>query len=110
MGLVPKVVKYVWSTTLPVGAAVRRRGLGRPWMVVAESGEGHLGTWRTYVFNAYEAYKETFGGEPPARPVGIGILSDANATRSQAYADYDDIVALQRGDAGSGIKEYLRVD
>jgi hypothetical protein len=100
-GLVPESIKYVWSSTLPVGSAMRRSGIGRPWMVVAESGEDELGKWNTYVFNLYEAYKATFGGDPPEVTAGIGILSDANSTKSKAYADYDDILALKHADVVS---------
>ena len=72
-------------------------------MVVAESGRENLGDWHTYVFNLYEAYKKTFGGSPPDKPIGIGILSDANSTHSKAYADYDDIRALKHAEADSGV-------
>ncbi len=110
LGLIPESVKYVWSATLPVGAATQRSGIGRPWNIVAESGEEHMGEWRTYTFNAYEAYKKTFGGNPPDKPEGIGILSDANSTKSKAYADYDDIRALKQANADSGIKEKLKAE
>ncbi len=109
-GLIPESVKFVWSTTLPVGSAARRSGTGRPWVVVAESGAEGLGEWRTYSFNLYEAYKKTFGSEPPDRPIGIGLLSDANSTKSSAYADYDDILALKQADADSGVKQHLKAE
>ena len=105
---IPKSIKFVWSTTLPVGSATRRSGIGKPWNVVVESGSENLGEWRTYVINAYEAYQKTFGGNPPDRPLGIGILSDANSSHSKAYADYDDIRALRHADADSGIKNILK--
>lgn len=110
LGLLPESVKYVWSSTLPVGSAMRRSGTGRPWMVVADSGKENLGEWRTYVFNAYEAYKKTFGGNPPDVPIAIGILSDANSMKSKAYADYDDIIALKNANADSGVKEFLKAE
>ncbi|MFQ6115361.1 MAG: DUF3047 domain-containing protein, partial [bacterium] len=110
LGLIPESVKYVWSTTLPVGSTMRRSGMGKPWMIVAESGEEHLGEWRTFVFNVYDAYKKTFRGKPPDTAIAIGILSDGNSTHSKAYADYDDIKALQKADADSGIKEFLRAE
>ena len=110
LGLIPESVKYVWSSTLPVGSAMRRSGVGKPWMVVADSGSEHLGEWRTYVFDAYQAYKDTFGGEPPATAIGIGILSDANSTHSFAYADYDDIRALKTANADSGVKKILEAE
>lgn len=108
--LVPETVKYVWSSTLPVGAAVRRDGVGRPWMVVVETGTDHLGEWRTYVFNLRDAYRDTFGRSPPRKPIGIGVLSDANSMKSHAYADYDDIRALRTADAAvtSGVDQILQ--
>lgn len=110
LGLIPESVKYVWSTTLPVGSAMLRSGVGKPWMVVAESGTEHLGEWRTYVFDAYEAYQKTFGGTPPDTPIGIGILSDANSTHGMAYADYDDIRAVQSAGADSGVRQILEAE
>jgi ABC-type transporter MlaC component len=110
LGLIPETVKYVWSSTLPVGSAMRRSGTGRPWMVVAESGDQKLGEWHTFVFNAYEAYQKTFGGKPPEVPIAIGLLSDANSTHSKAFADYDDIIALKSANAGSGVKEFLKAE
>jgi len=109
-GLIPESVKYVWSTTLPIGSAVRRRGVGKPWMVVAGSGEAGLGVWHLCVFDLRDAYRKTFGGNPPERPIGIAILSDANSTTSQAYADYDDIRALREADVAvdGGVREILQ--
>lgn len=110
LGLIPESVKYVWSATLPVGSAMRRSGTGRPWMIVADSGGQNLGEWRTYIFNAYEAYQKTFGGKPPDVPIAIGILSDANSMKSKAYADYDDIIALKNANADSGVKAFLKAE
>ena len=107
MGVVPVSIKYLWSSSLPVGSAVRREGIGRPWMIVAESGEEHLGEWRTYIFNLEEAYRKTHGGELPDATVAVGILTDANATGSQAAADYGEIKALRKADADSGIRKFL---
>ncbi len=110
LGLIPESVKYVWSTSLPVGAAVQRNGTGRPWMVVVGTGTDGLGEWRTYVFDLRQAYRDTFGKNPPDRPMGIGILSDANSTHSHAWADYDDIRALRAVETpvGSGITQFMK--
>lgn len=108
LGLIPETVKYLWSTTLPVGTATQRNGVGRPWNVVVASGEKNLGKWQTFTFNAFAAYKKTFGGDPPNAPIGIGILSDANSTNSKAYADYDDIRALKSANADSGIEQFMK--
>lgn len=109
LGLLPRTIKYVWSSTQPVGAAFLREGIGRPWVVVAESSEDNLGEWRTYVFNARSAYRETFGKEPPRYAIGLALLSDANATKSRAVADYDDIRALSHADSNSGIRQILKI-
>lgn len=109
-GLIPESVKFVWSSTLPVGAATQRQGVGKPWQVVVGSGREGLGEWHRFVFDLREAYRDTFRGDPPDKPLGLAILSDANATHSQAYADYDDF-ELHRsvpGDPGSGVEEILR--
>lgn len=108
---IPQQVKYVWSTTLPVASAFQRRGIGRPWIIVAESGSKNLGSnWRTYTFNAKEAYSKTFGGKPPKNPLAIVILSDANNTKSKAFGDYSDIVVMKSANTDSGIKKILKLD
>lgn len=109
-GMIPESVKYVWSSTLPVGAAVIRPGTGRPWQVVVGSGTDGLGEWRTYVFDLRQAYRDTFGKNPPDKTAGIGILSDANSTNSHAWADYDDIKVLRSVDtpAGSGVTQIMK--
>jgi hypothetical protein len=109
-GRIPESVKYVWSSTLPVGAATRREGIGRPWQVVVGSGQEGLGEWRTYVFDLRDAYRKTFGGGPGSKAEGIGVLSDANSMKTQAYADYDDFKALKRAPPGvtGGVVERMR--
>lgn len=109
LGLIPESVKYVWSSTLSVGAATKRDGVGRPWQVVFGSGEEGLGEWRTYTFDLRQAYRDTFGGDPPSTPIGVGVLSDANSVGGRAYADYDDIRALRQAPpgVGSGVREIL---
>jgi ABC-type transporter MlaC component len=103
----PKVVKYVWSSTLAVGVATRRKGIGRPWSVVAKSGSSGIGVWYKEVFNAVEAYRQTFGGDPPENAIGIAILTDANSTKSYAEADYDDFKLLREASVDSGIMMFL---
>jgi hypothetical protein len=110
MGVIPVTVKYVWSSTLPVGTALRRNGIGRPWIIVAGSGEAGLGEWHTLVFDVRAAFRETFGKNPPRQILAVGVLSDANATVSRAYADYDDLNFLSEADAGSGIQQFVEAD
>lgn len=110
LGMIPESVKYVWSSTLPVGAAVIRPGTGRPWQVVIGSGTEGLGEWRTYVFDLRQAYRDTFGKNPPDKTVGIGVLSDANSVGGYAWSDYDDIKALRSVNppVGSGVTQIMK--
>jgi hypothetical protein len=89
---IPKQIKYVWSTTLPVGTVADRRMVGRPRVLVLRSGASRLGEWVTERVNLYDDYRRIWGGEPDEKTVGIAILTDADATRSYAEADYADIV------------------
>jgi hypothetical protein len=91
LGLIPESVKFVWRGSLDEGSTFRRPGIGMPWTVVAGSGPADA-TWRRFVFRTDDVYRRTFGKDPAERPLGIGILSDANSTGSFAAADYDDIV------------------
>jgi len=110
MGLIPVTAKLVWSTTLEVGSATQRSGMGRPWNVVVDSGEAHLGEWRTHLINMLEVFKATFGGKPPQHAIGIGILSDSNSVHGNAYADYDYIRARKTGEADSRVVKTLKAE
>jgi hypothetical protein len=107
---IPESVKFVWSSTLPVGSAMRRSGIGKPWMVVVGSGTQGMNQWQTFVYNAYEAYQKTFGGNPNDDALGVGVLSDANSTHSRAFADYDDIIVFQNAEPTGAITQFLEAE
>lgn len=88
---VPKSIRYTWSSTLPKGHE-SSVFFGNQKIVVVESGEEHLGRWKTFRRNIAEDYRRLFGEEPPERPLAILILSDGNSTGSIADAAYDDII------------------
>lgn len=94
---VPKTLKYVWSTTVPVGTRYRREGVGRPTVIVLESGTAKQGQWVTETVNVYDDFVAVFGKAPPRNAIGIGILTDNNATGSPSQGDYDDLIAQRRG-------------
>lgn len=104
---IPKSLKYVWSTTLPRGSATRRSGIGRPWVIVIQTGKQGIGKWHTEIVNAFEDYRQLFGKEPPCQAQAIGVLTDANSTQSYAEADYDDFKVFRHAQAGSGIRQVL---
>jgi len=86
---IPKVIRYTWSTTLPKDTYLSK---GRQKILVMESGESRLGEWIRFERDVAEDYRKFFGEEPPERPLAILILSDANDTKSFAFADYGPIM------------------
>ena len=93
-GLRARMLKYVWSSSLPKGTETESAGNGKIKVVVLQSGTEQLGEWIWEEVNAYEDYKRLFGGEP--RPVRIlGIITDANNTETLSKADYDDFTFIK---------------
>jgi hypothetical protein len=92
------VIKYVWSTTLPIDKVVykEKRKLGNTiyegYFFVIETGMENSGKWITEERNVLNDYKKVFGESPKYDPYLVAILSDSNDTKSSAKADYDDIV------------------
>ncbi|MCL2155149.1 MAG: DUF3047 domain-containing protein [Leptospirales bacterium] len=91
-------IKYVWSTTLPVGTVIPRKitkagfELEGRYVVVA-SGENDLDEWITFKRNVVDDYQKYFGTKPPYKSMMIGILTDSDNTKSKAEADYGVIKA-----------------
>ena len=93
-GLRARMLKYVWSSSLPRGTETESAGNGKIKVVVLRSGSSELGEWLWEEVDAYDDYKRLFGGEP--RPVRIlGIITDANNTKTLSKADYDDFTFIQ---------------
>jgi hypothetical protein len=93
---VPRILKYVWSTTLPVGTIHKRPGLIPMYIIVLESGTEHCGMWVSERVDVYADYRRLFGEEPPAHAIGIGLMTDQNATRAGSAGDYDDFILEHR--------------
>jgi len=91
--LLPHVIKYVWSATLPAGARVDNPMYGRAKVVVLESGPSGTGEWRQETVNLYQDYQELFGAEPEEAQ-GVAVLTDSDTTDSIAEADYDDFALV----------------
>ena len=88
---IPKYIKYVWSSTLPVGTVGRRKRIARPWFFVVESGEENLGKWIFEQTDLHRDYQRVYDGKLTDRTIGLGILTDANNTGSRAEASYADV-------------------
>jgi hypothetical protein len=84
-----KVIKYVWSTTLPVGTMTKSPHSGNVMIFVVSSGADSLDTWVTEGRNVLEDYLKAFGSQPPLAE-GIAIQTDSDDTGTCACADYDD--------------------
>lgn len=91
--IVPRVIKYVWSASLPVGTRIDSPVYWRAKVVVLESGPNRVGEWRNEVVNFYEDYKKLFGFEP-SEVEGVALLTDSDTTATVAEADYDDFMLL----------------
>jgi hypothetical protein len=90
--LIPRVIKYVWSASLPKGTQFNSPVYWRAKVVVLES--GGAGEWKQETVNCYEDYKKLFGFEP-TEAEGVALLTDADSTGTVAEADYDDFALLQ---------------
>src|SRR5581483_11687904 len=87
----PRIIKYVWSSTVPVGTRLQNPLYWRAQMVVVESGSACLGEWKPETVNFYQDYKTLFGAEP-GKVLGIGLMTSSSFTKSVAVADYDDFL------------------
>ena len=86
------VIKYVWSTTLPVGTMTRSPYNHRTMIYVIEQGPNSLNQWVSEDRNVLDDYLKAFGAQPPLVE-GIGIQTDSDNTKSSASADFDDFFA-----------------
>jgi hypothetical protein len=103
----PKQLKYVWSTSLPVGTVDRRNLLFRPWFFVVESGDERLGKWTFEQVDLVKDYQLKLGEKPADRTVSLQLLTDANSTHSRAAADYADLRVWPRDAVGRGeVRDY----
>jgi hypothetical protein len=89
----PRIIKYIWSATLPVNFRFTNPLYGRGRVIVLRNGSSQKAKWLEEDVNFYEDYEKLFGGEP-GKVQGIGLLSSSDATKSLAIADYDDFILL----------------
>ena len=87
--LLNRIIKYAWSTTLPVGTITKSPYFSNVAVTILRSGSDGLGVWIGQTVNIFEDYKAIFHSTPP-KVEGIAIMSDSDDTKSFAEADYDD--------------------
>jgi hypothetical protein len=90
----PRALKYVWSTSAPVGLRQPSPMYNDTKIIVVASGPtNEPEQWRTETVNVRQDYEALFGREAP-KARGIGLLTDGDATKSVAAADYTDFQLL----------------
>jgi hypothetical protein len=90
-----KVIKYTWSTTLPVGTVTENPYFSGVKIKIIRSGSDSLGHWLDESIDVAKDYKELFHGSPPDVQA-VAIMSDSNNTKSFAWADYDDFYLCEK--------------
>jgi hypothetical protein len=85
------IIKYVWSSTLPIGTQTTSPYNKNTKVIVLQSGVDKTNRWITESVNVYEDYTRLFKSKPP-KVEGFGILTDSDNTKSSAIADYDDLI------------------
>jgi hypothetical protein len=93
--LLPRILKYVWSTRAPAGARFAHPNSGRMVIFVVNSGSGSVGQWQQVRRDLEADYRTAFGGPPP-NLIAIGVKTDSDSTRTSAEADYDDFRLTRR--------------
>ena len=87
----PRVIKYVYSTSLPVGTVVT---YGKLKVVVVASGADGIGRWQHVERNVMEDHQRLFGEPPPVKPLVVRLWADSDNTDSRATVDFDNVVLL----------------
>lgn len=91
------MLMYTWSEDEEAGSIVTNPRTSRVRMVVVEAGRTRLGRWLDYERDVLADFRRAFGEEPGAI-VAVGVLTDADDTRSAASAYYGDISFHARGE------------
>ena len=83
-------IQYIWENKLPRESVLENSRTSRSKMLVVESGPDHLGQWLSFKRDVRADYQRLFG-ERPGPVIFVGVMTDSNATGSQAMAYYGDI-------------------
>ena len=84
-----KVIEYIWSETLPVGVFGESGYSKNIKVFVLESGKSE--DWRFERRNIYDDYVKLFGSKPRLNVGAIAFMTDADSTKTNASAVYDEI-------------------
>ena len=89
----PKIIKYVYSSSLPVDTIV---SYGKLKVIVVSSALDGLGDWIRVERDVVADYKRVFKENPPNKPLYMRLWSDSDDTDSVSEADFDNIELLVR--------------
>ena len=97
-------IAYVWTRSIPEGTTLVQEAGALFWQfkfyrVVAESGDDHVGEWRTETRNLVDEYKRIWPDEEPGVLMRIFLMTDGDNTGTKAAGSYADIV-LHRSPPG----------
>ena len=81
---------YVWDNKAPLETVIHSGRTDRVRKIVVESGAAKLGQWLHHERNIAADFRKTFGEEPGAL-VSVGLMTDADNTRSTAEAWYGEV-------------------
>ena len=84
---------YVWCTKRAPGTVIINPRTDRIRKLVVESGPGRLNQWMDYERDIRADFEKVFG-EPPGALIGIGLMTDADNTKSRASAWYGPVKLL----------------
>jgi hypothetical protein len=86
----PDSLKYLWSRVLPESDEWTN-GVGRNKIRVVESGGKNLGKWVIERRNILEDFERRFDKKGTKKnPIGLGLITDGDQTKSLSSGDYDD--------------------
>lgn len=85
-----KTLEYVWDKDLAQETILTSPYFKNIKIIVAESGDAHLGEWISEQRNIIDDYKKAFG-RLPGKVGAIAIMTDSDNTISTAEAYYDEI-------------------
>jgi len=89
------MIKYVWSSSLPLGTTTQSPYNSKAKIVVLQNQHSPLGQWVTETVDVCTDYKRLFG-KKPEQVQAIGLMSDSDNTGSVAIAHYREITANTR--------------
>lgn len=90
-GALPKFIKYVWSSSLPVGSRLKSPFSPLTKMVVVRNQESKLNTWYTEKVNVLEDLKKFFPRHR-GKVRGIAFMTDSDNTQTSTEAHLGRIV------------------